>query len=137
VSRGSVWLCVLSAIFVWAGCASKPPANVKAVDCAGPDIQWEIAPEAEITSFACAMGKQGMDPALIFSVELKNVSDRPLRFRANIFLVDADKAAGHLVPRKGNPPQVAPGGVESFKIPFIKTTEIPRKIEVLVVPLSE
>ena len=58
------------------------------------------------------------------------------RFRVNIFLLDLDKAAGHLVPRKGKPPQIAVGEAKTVKIPFIKTTDMPRKIHVRAVPLS-
>ena len=132
-----VFLATAMLLLAWTGCATAPPANVKAVDCETSRIEWEVAPEAEITSFACAMGKQGTDPALIYTIALKNVTDQPLRYRLNIFLLDMDKAAGHLVPRKGNPPQVAQGETETVKIPFIKTTSMPGRIHVLVVPMGE
>jgi hypothetical protein len=134
-------ICLMMAIFglmmAWSGCATAPPANVKAVTCDAARIDWDVAPEAELTEFACSMGKQGMDPALIFTAALKNVGDRPLRFRINIFLMDMDKANGHLVPRKGNPPVVAPGATEKVKIPFIKTATMPKKVLVRVAPMSE
>ena len=134
VAMGMALLCVL---MVWTGCATAPPANVMGVACDAQKIEWEVAKEALIESFSCAMGKQGMDPALIYNVALKNVTSKPLRYRVNIFLLDMDKAAGHLVPRKGKPPQVAPGAAAKVKIPFIKTTQIPGKIHVRVVPMSE
>ena len=126
-------LCVLPALI---GCASTPPANVKMVNCAAAKIEWEVAKTVEVTEFSCAMGKKGMDPALIFTVGVKNLDAQPQRFRVNIFLLDLDKAAGHLVPRKGKPPQITPGGTKTVKIPFIKTTDMPGKIHVRVVPLS-
>ncbi|MBL0713890.1 MAG: hypothetical protein JJV98_09320 [Desulfosarcina sp.] len=137
VGRVVVFLAIPLMLLAWTGCATAPPSNVKSVDCATARIEWEVAPEVEVVSFGCAMGKQGTDPALIYTVALKNVTDRPLRYRLNIFLLDMDKAAGHLVPRKGKPPRVAPGKTETVKVPFIKTTSMPGKIHVLVVPMSE
>lgn len=118
-------------------CAGGPPANVNMVTCPASKIKWEVDKSAEITAFNCEMGKQGMDPALIFTVSIKNVAMQPQRYRVNIFLLDMDKAAGHLVPRKGKPPQVAPGKTETVKIPFIKTTDMPGKIHVRVAPMSD
>lgn len=118
-------------------CASGPPANVNMVTCPASKIKWEVDKSAEITAFNCEMGKQDMDPALIFTVGIKNVAAQPQRFRLNIFLLDMDKAAGHLVPRKGKPPKIAPGQTETVKIPFIKTTDMPGKILVRVSPLSD
>jgi hypothetical protein len=138
LSRAAVGLVLLSVMLIWTGCATAPPPNVKAVNCETKRIDWEVADEAEIESFDCAMGKKGMDPALIFTVALKNVTDKPLRYRINIFLLDMDKAAGHLVPRKGkHQPELAPGATAKVTIPFIKTTEMSRKIHVRVVPMGE
>ncbi len=132
-----VLMVVLGFVLPWTGCATAPPpSNVKAVNCDTAKIEWEVAPEAEISDFSCALGKKGMDPALNFTVALKNISDRPLRFRVNIFLLDIDKAAGHLVPRKGKPPHVAAGESQTVTIPFIKTTAMSRKIHVRVVAMS-
>lgn len=112
--------------------AEKMPQNVA---CDGK-IDWQIAPDAEITSFECALGTHGIDAALIFKATLKNVSQTPLRFRINIFLLDMDKAAGHLVPRKGKPPVVAPGEEAKVKIPFIKTEAMSNDMMVIVKPLA-
>jgi hypothetical protein len=120
-----------------AGCAGGPPANVKRVTCPAATIKWDVTKSAEIAEFGCEMGKKGMDPALIFTVGIKNVAEQPQRFRVNIFLLDLDKAAGHLVPRKGKPPQVEPGETKTVAIPFIKTTGMPGKIHVRVAPLSD
>lgn len=136
-NRAAIAMALLSVSLVLSACASAPPPNVNGVDCQAKSIEWEVAKSAEILKFSCAMGKQGMDPALIYTVELKNVTDKPLRYRVNIFLLDMDKAAGALVPRKGKPPAVAPGETASVKIPFIKTTAMPAKMLVRVAPLSE
>lgn len=116
-----------------ASCATKgkPPANVAKVGCSA-DIEWQIAPEAKITQFDCALGKHKKEPSLIFTVGVQNVSDKPQRFRLNIFLLDQDKAAGHLVPRKGKPPVLAAGKANTVKVPFIKTTDLSKEILVVV-----
>jgi hypothetical protein len=47
-----------------------------------------------------------------------------------------DKAAGHLVPRKGKPPVLEPGKSASVKIPFIGTDQESKKILVVVKTIS-
>ena len=133
----AVWLAVLGLLLIWTGCATAPPpANVKMVDCAGAKIQWDVAPEAELTNFACAMGTHDNDPALIFTVGLKNAASTPLRFRLGVFLTGMDKAVSYLVPIKGKPPQLASGEEATVKIPFIKTTAMAKNILVRVAPMS-
>ncbi len=130
-------LAVLSALVLWSGCATAPPpTNLKLMDCAGSNIQWEVAPEAEIVNFSCALGTHEGDPSLIYTVKLKNAADKAYRFRLGIFLLDMDKAMGYLVPAKGKPPVLAPGEVATVKIPFMKTTAMSRKTMVRVVPMG-
>jgi hypothetical protein len=136
-SRMSLVLAGLWLVLAVVSCAGGPPANVKMVTCPAAKIEWDVAKSAEITEFGCKLGKKGMDPALIFTVGVKNVTAQPQRFRVNIFLLDLDKAAGHLVPRKGKPPQVAAGETKTVTIPFIKTTGMPGKIHVRVATLSD
>lgn len=121
------------------GCASMPkqPDNVQNVICGVKKIHWEVAPEADIGNFNCELGKKGMDPALIVTMDLKNVGDKPLRFKVHVFLDDMDKASGHLVPRKGKPPVVAPGAEEKVNIPFIKTEAMSTEMTVVVKAMSE
>ena len=99
-------------------------------------IKWEVVKEAKLTQFDCMLGKHGSQPALIFNVGLMNPTDKPLRYRVNIFLEDMDKAAGHLVPRKGKPPEIAPGEAATVKIPFIGTDKESKKILVMVKTIS-
>ncbi len=110
--------------------ATNPGAPSK-VGCAS-EIQWEVTPEAQVTEFSCEKGLHGGEPAIIFTAGVQNVSDKPLRFRLNIFLLDMDKAAGSLIPVKGKPPVLAPGKAGRAKIPFMKTTELPKKIQIVV-----
>jgi hypothetical protein len=117
------------------GCASsgKPPVEAK---CPA-DIEWQVAPEAQITQFECAMGTQNKEVALIFKVGIKNVTDKPLRYILNILLEDMHKGAGSLVPVKGKPPVVEPGKVETVTVPFIKTAELSKKVMVAVESMQD
>ena len=114
----------------WAGEGAPEKTNCDA------ETAWDVVKEAELTQFDCALGEHGGQPALIFTVGLMNPTDKPLRYRVNIFLEDMDKAAGHLVPRKGKPPQIAPGEAATVKIPFIGTDKASKKILVVVNTIS-
>jgi hypothetical protein len=114
----------------WAGEGAPEKTNCDA------DIAWEVVAEAKLTQFDCVLGEHGGQPALIFTVGLMNPTDKPLRYRINIFLEDMDKAAGHLVPRKGSPPVLEPGKSETVKIPFIGTDKESKKILVIVKTVS-
>lgn len=129
----AVGICLVLTFGFW-GCASKAGAP-EVVNCPA-SISWEVAPEAQLTQFDCAMGTYGGQDSLIFDVGLMNVTDKPLRYRVNVFLEDMDKAAGHLVPRKGNPPVLEPGKSAAVKIPFIGTDAQSKKVLVVVRPLS-
>jgi hypothetical protein len=114
----------------WAGEGAPEQTNCDA------KISWEVVKEAKLTQFDCALGTHGGQPALIFNVGLENTSDTALRYRINNFLEDMDKAAGHLVPRKGKPPVLEPGDSASVKIPFIGTDKESKQILVIVKTIS-
>ncbi|HOP48765.1 MAG TPA: hypothetical protein PK874_13985 [Desulfobacteraceae bacterium] len=126
-------IAALALVMTWAlwiaGCATTYQPVKTACKA---DIEWQITPEAEVTEFNCETGTHAEEPSLIFTVGVKNISHKPLRYRVNIFLLDMDKAAGHLVPRKGKPPVLEPGKSQSVKIPFIKTTDMPKKVLVVI-----
>lgn len=115
------------------GCAGKGAPEKTNCDA---KIKWEVAKEAKLTQFDCAVGKHDGQPSLIFTVGLENAADKAYRYRVNIFLEDMDKASGHLVPRKGSPPVVEPGKSETVKIPFIGTDKASKRILVIVKTLS-
>ncbi len=138
IHKVSLALPVLLSLLLLAGCAATgAPGNVKDVTCGAKTITWDVAKEATVGNFACSVGKFGMDPALIFTMDLTNATDTARRYKVNIFLEDMDKAAGHLVPRKGKPPVVAPGQTASIKIPFIKTESLSDKVHVVVRAMSD
>jgi hypothetical protein len=121
-------LCLIGAFWLM-GCAAKGAPQKTNCDA---KITWEVVKEAKITQFDCAMGENQGQRSLIFTVGVKNVSDKPLRFRLNIFLEDMDKGSGSLLPVKGKPPVVEPGKTESAKIPFMGTEKASKKILVVV-----
>jgi hypothetical protein len=135
VSLVTVAIVCVMGVFWLAGTAVGQSAPVQA-ECAA-EIEWQIAKEAQVTQFKCTLGKHGGQPALIFEVGIKNTTADPLRYRVNIFLEDMDKAAGHLVPRKGKPPVIKAGGEEKVKIPFIGTDQMSKKILVLVKTIGQ
>ncbi len=101
------------------------------------DIEWQLTPQAEITSFACEMGTFGKKPALIYTVSIKNTTKQAKRYRLNIFLLDQDKAAGHLIPRKGKPPVVKPDETVTVKVPFFNATTISKKLLVVLKTIEQ
>ncbi len=129
----SILMVCLIGTFWLVGCAGRgapEKANCNA------NISWEVVKEAKLTQFDCALGTHGGQDSLIFNVGIENTSDTALRYRINIFLEDMDKAAGHLVPRKGKPPVLEPGKSASVKIPFIGTDQESKKILVVVKTMS-
>ncbi len=129
----SVLVVCLIGTFWLVGCAGKGAPEKTNCDA---KISWEVVKEAKLTQFDCALGTHGGQASLIFNVGLENTSDTALRYRVNIFLEDMDKAAGHLVPRKGKPPVLEPGKSASVKIPFIGTDKESKEILVIVKTIS-
>lgn len=127
---------ILTLVCPLSATASETKGAPEVVAC-DARIEWQVAPEARITSFECALGNHKGKPALIFKAGVQNVTDRALRYRLNIFLMDMDKAAGHLIPRKGKPPALKPGAAQTVKVPFILTTEMSKEIMVVVKPLGK
>jgi hypothetical protein len=121
-------LCLAMGIWL-AGCAGKGAPEKTNCDAS---IKWDVTDEVKLTQFDCALGEHDKQPSLIFTVGLENPTDKPLRYRLNIWLDDMDKAAGHYVPRKGKPPVIEPGKSTTVKIPFIKTDRLSKNILVVV-----
>jgi hypothetical protein len=121
--------------FWLAGCASSGKGAPETTNC-DAKIKWDVTDKVKLTQFDCAVDKHGGYPSLIFTVGLENPTEAPLRYRLNIWLEDMSKAAGHYVPRKGNPPVVEPGKSETVKIPFIKTNKLSKDILVVVTTME-
>jgi hypothetical protein len=125
-------LCLVVGVWLsgYAGQGAPEKTNCDAI------IKWDVTDAVKLTQFDCALGKHGGQPSLIFTVGLQNPTNKPLRYRLNVWLEDMSKAAGHYVPRKGKPPVVAPGKTETVKIPFIKTDTMSKDILVVVTTMD-
>ncbi len=128
-------ICLVLTFGLW-GCATKSNVGAPEIVNCPASISYDVAPEAKLTQFDCNLGSHGSQPSLNFYVGVMNITEKPLRYRVNVFLEDMDKAAGHLVPRKGKPAVLAPGKSAKVKIPFIGTDAQSKDIMVLVKPLS-
>ena len=126
-------LLALSGALFWS-CAGTGKAEK--VTCDG-SIDWNICKSAKITSFTCELGSFKKRQALVYTVAIKNTCTAPHRYRLNIFLLDQDKAAGFLVPRKGRPPVVKPGETVTVKIPFFKTSKTSKNMLVTLRTIGE
>ncbi len=126
-------------LFVW-GCTGTQVSAPQNVKCPAK-ITWNVVPEAQVTSFECMKTTYKKKPAIAFVIGLKNVSDKPQRFKVHVFLLDENKAVGGKVPRKGKKdkktgkkgkPILQPGQSVSVKYPVAKTTELPKSLNVVV-----
>ena len=96
------------------------------------EISWEVAKEAEITSFKCYMDMyEKKYESIHYTIGVKNISDKPQRYRVNIFIPEG-RAVGGLLPRTGKPPVVKPGEEATFTYPMKDFKQIPKQIDVIV-----
>jgi hypothetical protein len=91
------------------------------------NMEKVIAPEAWLEDLTCMFKRfEGMN-TLHFKVAVKNISDKPQRFRVQIFL-DNGKAVGGLIPRRVKDGLVEPGKTASFVYPVAAMPQKPHSI---------
>ena len=80
---------------------------------------FEACPTAQITAFECFLkqSKFSGGPKLHVKLDIKNISEKPNRYRVSIFLPEGASAGG-FYPRKGKPPVLKPGEVKSRTFPM-------------------
>jgi hypothetical protein len=117
------------------GVGVKAYAAEEMVSCAG-QIDKEISPEAQLVSLECFFKKWEGVNTLHFKVSLKNVSDKPQRYRVNIFL-DNGKAVGGLIPRKTKKGLVKPDETVSFVYPVKDMTSKAGSIDIRVTTMGQ
>ena len=115
------------------GCATTTTGPIETA-CAITEIEWSLTLKAELKNFQCRRDK---DAALLFTTGIENSTGQPLRYRLSVVLPDLKMAAGHLVPRKGEPPVVNPGETESATLVFTDIVRWPEKAEVTLIVLPE
>lgn len=129
--RGTLFLGFCIAL-VATGCAGPQPRPGEVFPCAADgNIEKTIAPEAELVDFSCVVKTWEGGDTLHFNVALKNISDKPQRFKVNIFL-DNGKAVGGLIPEKTQDGLVAPGQTAGFEYPVVGMNAAPGSIELLI-----
>ena len=104
-----LWLFILLAATVGLTLISGPAA---AGDTGGnsPAQTLQVCPTAKITTLEYFMkeSKFSGGPKLHMKIGIKNISDKPLRYRVSIFLPNGASSGG-FYPRKGKPPVIKPG----------------------------
>ncbi len=99
-------------------------------------INKEITPKAELEDFSCFFKKWDGAKALHFKVAVKNVSDKPQRFKVHIFL-DNGKAVGGFIPRKTKKGLMKPGQTAAFTYPVKGVTDKPGAIDLYITTMGQ
>ena len=129
------WVIVVAVVVVLGlggGSWIKANATEEVFDCAPQGkIEKEISENAQLEEFSCFFKKWEGKNTLHFKVGVKNVSDKPQRYRINIFLNNG-KAVGGLIPRKTKKGLLKPGATGSFVYPVGNMTSKPESITLLI-----
>ncbi len=106
-----------AAFLFFTGCAGKgytPGTAPDSFPCVPESkLEKDIVPEAALESLSCSFKKYEGKETLHIKVAVKNVSDKPQRYRVNLFM-DNGKAVGGLIPRshQGRPRRA--GSIQVF-----------------------
>ena len=99
-------------------------------------INKEISPEAQLDGFTCFFKKWDGAKVLHFKVAVKNVSDKPQRFKVRIFL-DNGKAVGGWLPRKTKKGLIKPGQTAKFVYPIKGMAAKPGSIDLYITTMGQ
>ena len=99
-------------------------------------ISKEISPEAQLDGFSCFFKRFEGVQALHFKVAVKNVSDKPQRFKVRIFM-DNGKGVGGLLPRKTKKGLIKPGQTATFVYPVGGMTDKPGAIDLYITTMGQ
>ena len=99
-------------------------------------ISKEISPEAQLEEFSCFFKKWDGAKVLHFKVSVKNVSDKPQRFKVRIFL-DNGKAVGGWLPRKTKKGLIKPGQAAKFVYPIKGMADKPGSIDLYITTMGQ
>jgi hypothetical protein len=122
------------ALFGLGGCATTD-ADVNAA-AFEQNIQYEVAPSAEITQIAYGIKPYKGTDRLHMTITVKNKTEETKRFRVNIFLPDGTTAGG-LYPRKvkGDVTGVPAGEEHTREFPMLYN-QLPSGFTILVKELG-
>jgi hypothetical protein len=129
-----------SVCLLLAGCAGKghtPGTAPDSFPCVPESkLEKDIAPEAALESLSCSFEKYEGKDTLHLTVAVKNVSDKPQRYRVNIFMNNG-KAVGGLIPRTTKKGLVEPGQSESFAYPVVDMPQSPKAMTLIIKTASQ
>jgi hypothetical protein len=90
------------------------------------EVSQSAKAEIALTEYYLAPYKEAGDKICVFfKVALKNVSDKPARFKVTISLPDGESAAGFF-PLAGKPPVIKPGATFAQEIPIVFSDQMPQ-----------
>lgn len=119
-------------IFMGTPAMGQPPENWTT------GIAYEVVPSAKITKVSFYMGNTEAGPMLFYEVGIRNVSEKPTRFKLTIYPLEGDPVAGFypLVARKGKPLALEPKEELVLKWPIF-AKEMPKGFALVVKDIEE
>ena len=129
------WVIVMAAAVVLGlggGEWTTGKAGDEIFECAADGkIEKKISVNVQLEEFSCFFKRWEGKNTLHFKVGVKNVSDKPQRYRVNIFM-DNGKAVGGLIPQKTKNGLVKPGETASFVYPVPDMESKPASIDLMI-----
>ena len=135
-----VWAMVVGAavcLSLWAGAGGVAQAAEEGFVCAQEDkVSKDVSSEAQLEGLTCFFKKYEGKEVLHFKLAVKNVSDKPQRYRIHIFL-DNGKAVGGLIPSTTKKGLIEPGKSGEFIYPVPGMTDKPGSIEIMIATMTD
>lgn len=118
--------------------AAKPAAKAAMTTACAPQgkLETQVSPEAKLASLDCYFDQYKKVKSLHIKVAVTNTSDKPQRYRVNIFL-DNGKAVGGLIPRTTKKGLVKPGETQGFTYPVQGMETAPAGMTVLIKTMAQ
>jgi len=132
----ALWVFLVGIIGIWVG--QGIPAYGQPPDNWTSGIAYDVVPSAKITKVGWYFGKTEAGQQLFYEVGIRNVSDKPVRFKVTIFPLDGEPIAAYypLTAKKGKPLGVEPEKELVQKFPFpVKT--MPKGFAIVVKAMEE
>jgi len=134
------WVMAIGAVVclgLCAGTGSIAQAEEGEFACAHENkITKDISSEAQLEGLTCFFKKYEGAEVLHFKLTVKNVTEKPQRYRVHIFL-DNGKAVGGLIPATTKKGLIAPGQSATFVYPVTGMTAKAGSVEVKIATLKE
>ena len=131
---------IAAACLFFTGCAGKgytPGTAPDSFPCVPESkLEKDIVPEAALENLSCYFKNYEGKDTLHLKVAVKNVSDKPQRYRVNIFM-DNGKAVGGLIPRTTKKGLVEQGQSMSFDYPVVDMPQSPKTMTLIIKTASQ